>query len=240
MCSSGCLRACFCRSVSCSLVRSLGPACLSLARPSCPPVCALLNWFWALPPGHARSVRQGPCWEPLSAGCCPGCKGVMSEKALRLAQVQGLLVVLSCRCGVVSECVGYRHVDVIREMETRAQTATGWSDTGCVGWQLVSRSMVEEQGFFGAGEGGPAGRRAVENLPTQQLTTTDIERLRANGEGECIICMQAYEQGEHMQRLPCLHAFHLECSRPWFSSQQEGRARHSRPAPSCPVCKHCI
>ena len=102
---------------------------------------------------------------------------------------------------------------------------------------------MDDEGGFLAGEGRPAGRRAGENLPTQQLTAADIERLRANGEGECIICMQSYEQGEHIQRLPCLHAFHLECSRPWFSSQQEGRNRGSRGGmggPSCPVCKHSV
>ena len=114
----------------------------------------------------------------------------------------------------------------------------------CASCQLVSRSMEDEDGLLNASAGSArsSGRRGDENLPTQQLTASDVERLRANAEGECVICMEAYKQGDYVQRLPCLHAFHLECSQPWLRSQQLQRRGRSGGGggPSCPVCKHSL
>ena len=89
---------CDARMLSCPFAPQLMPvpqpgvnAMLLLARSH--PLARFCSPSWS----RAPSPPQEPCWEPLSVGCCPGCKGAMCEKALRLARVQGLLVVRSCR-----------------------------------------------------------------------------------------------------------------------------------------------
>ena len=50
-------------------------------------------------------------------------------------------------------------------------------------------------------------------------------RERLNTSLECVVCQEAFKQGENIRRLPCLHQFHAACVDPWL-------ARHAR----CPLC----
>jgi hypothetical protein len=45
----------------------------------------------------------------------------------------------------------------------------------------------------------------------------------------CAICVSAYEPGDTLRTLPCLHRFHRDCIDPWLSLK-----------PLCPVCKHSV
>ena len=73
------------------------------------------------------------------------------------------------------------------------------------------------------------------------------------------LVVQAYEVGHKVQRLPCLHIFHLDCSEEWMREQKQvftatftcftstkvqiltpEDQQSGSDAPSCPVCKHVI
>jgi hypothetical protein len=41
----------------------------------------------------------------------------------------------------------------------------------------------------------------------------------------CPVCLEKYEAGDEIMRLPCLHPFHGACIREWFKSSKK-----------CPVC----
>ena len=86
-------------------------------------------------------------------------------------------------------------------------------------------------------EGGKRGRGGgcvnLDSLPTQGLSASDVRRLGENGEAECGICLEAFTAGDVVQRLPCLHMFHKECSVLWLESLQTT-------GPSCPLCKHAV
>lgn len=41
-------------------------------------------------------------------------------------------------------------------------------------------------------------------------------------DGECIICMEAYEKGQRLSRLECLCVFHKACIRGWFDRKGNG------------------
>ncbi|CAN0003737.1 unnamed protein product, partial [Discosporangium mesarthrocarpum] len=43
----------------------------------------------------------------------------------------------------------------------------------------------------------------------------------------CAICLDAYEEGEALTALPCRHAFHTACIRPWLTTKSR----------LCPMCK---
>ncbi|GBG73420.1 hypothetical protein CBR_g16136 [Chara braunii] len=43
---------------------------------------------------------------------------------------------------------------------------------------------------------------------------------------ECPVCLEVFETGQSLLRLPCRHLFHIECIRPWF--QNDSR---------CPYCR---
>eukprot|EP00741_Cyanophora_paradoxa_P018412 tig00000204_g17776.t1 len=44
--------------------------------------------------------------------------------------------------------------------------------------------------------------------------------------GECAVCLEAYRGGEMLRVLPCSHAFHEECLKPWFKNEH-----------TCPNCR---
>ena len=46
---------------------------------------------------------------------------------------------------------------------------------------------------------------------------------------QCCICMEVYEKGEQLMRLPCFHAFHAYCSTKWLKMKA-----------CCPVCNERI
>ncbi|KAI9365459.1 hypothetical protein DFJ73DRAFT_619737, partial [Zopfochytrium polystomum] len=41
----------------------------------------------------------------------------------------------------------------------------------------------------------------------------------------CVICLNQYEDGEHLRRLPCLHHFHVKCVDEWLRLNK-----------TCPLC----
>lgn len=57
----------------------------------------------------------------------------------------------------------------------------------------------------------------------------------AKGEGDesdqdaCVVCMDAYKEGDTLKTLPCFHRFHKTCVEPWLQRQK-----------TCPTCKHAI
>jgi hypothetical protein len=59
---------------------------------------------------------------------------------------------------------------------------------------------------------------------TQTLEPTDADRL--NTRGRCVICLDDFESGQRVRRLPCLCTFHVACI-----------DRHLHDNTTCPICR---
>lgn len=92
--------------------------------------------------------------------------------------------------------------------------------------------------LFGPGHSpAKASVETVSALPESRMTAEDVARLRreeaAGGGGgggaskDCSICMDAFEAGDAVRSLPCLHRFHVACVDRWLTQHNA----------SCPVCK---
>lgn len=46
---------------------------------------------------------------------------------------------------------------------------------------------------------------------------------------ECCVCLEDFEEGEHMLVLPCKHFFHAACITQWFQGKN-----------CCPLCKQVV
>ena len=49
-------------------------------------------------------------------------------------------------------------------------------------------------------------------------------------DNSCSICLDPFEEGLQIMRLPCLHVFHRDCIAPWLQQQGVMQA-------CCPLCK---
>ena len=65
---------------------------------------------------------------------------------------------------------------------------------------------------------------SIENGTVEQQRLTAIRALPViswspgcgHGDGECVLCIEAYSEGERLRRLPCNHVFHVECIDQWL------------------------
>ncbi|KAI9289424.1 hypothetical protein BC943DRAFT_73186 [Umbelopsis sp. AD052] len=58
------------------------------------------------------------------------------------------------------------------------------------------------------------------------LNSTNI--AQSQPDAMCVICLDDFDIGEKVRRLPCGHEFHCECIDPWLTIKSA----------SCPLCKH--
>lgn len=63
-------------------------------------------------------------------------------------------------------------------------------------------------------------------LSPQQIVQTSRVINAAEGEGECSICIENFNDGEKVRVLSCGHKYHLPCIDVWLMQH-----------PSCPLCK---
>lgn len=63
---------------------------------------------------------------------------------------------------------------------------------------------------------------------TQMVREEDAGRL-AQQHGRCVICLDAFEAGSTVRRLPCLCVFHVDCA-----------DRHFQQSTTCPVCRTSV
>ena len=74
---------------------------------------------------------------------------------------------------------------------------------------------------------GPSGRRSrsFSNLPlvAKQASKYSLQ----NDKLVCSICLESYEIGEKLRKLPCQHTFHAECVDTWLTKKSG----------TCPLCR---
>lgn len=71
--------------------------------------------------------------------------------------------------------------------------------------------------------------RATLDSCTALMSFTSACRGEDESTVECSICLEAFEEGDTLRLLPCLHRYHARCADEWF-----------RRSPACPICKHGI
>lgn len=67
---------------------------------------------------------------------------------------------------------------------------------------------------------------AGERLSSEEIQALPRIRFRDAQQQCCAICLDSYQQGEFLTRLPCSHAFHVDCIADWL-----------RRASRCPLCR---
>lgn len=76
---------------------------------------------------------------------------------------------------------------------------------------------------------GGSGPDVLDQLPTRRAGAADCQARLADQDAECAVCCEAYQRGDELRTLPCLHAFHKQCIDQWITGGMPG-------ARSCPVC----
>eukprot|EP00879_Flechtneria_rotunda_P001007 GHRR01001143.1.p1 GENE.GHRR01001143.1~~GHRR01001143.1.p1 ORF type:complete len:683 (+),score=290.06 GHRR01001143.1:1311-3359(+) len=127
---------------------------------------------------------------------------------------------------------GFAHFDPI-------SGSTRYEQGGPPSLEALIGAMMGHGMFAGMGEAGGGFRyEDLQNLENVQVTAPAdilealpkskyVEGRKPGDSDTCIICQSPYAAGEELMYLPCLHAFHTDCIKPWL----EG---HSK---KCPVCK---
>ena len=72
----------------------------------------------------------------------------------------------------------------------------------------------------------PTSQNMVSNLQAIKLDEQKLKSLKDKGESNCSICMSEMVVGEDVIFLPCFHAFHDKCIKPWLNQNH-----------FCPVCR---
>lgn len=71
----------------------------------------------------------------------------------------------------------------------------------------------------------PASYRAIQQIPLISITPEDLAEPVNR---ECCVCLESYELGQQVVRLPCAHLFHGSCIRDWLLES----------SCTCPVCRY--
>ena len=69
----------------------------------------------------------------------------------------------------------------------------------------------------------PVSDQIINELP--EITIDSVDKLDGDKK-ECIICLNSFKQGDKALILPCIHIFHKDCIKNWFTTQN-----------TCPICK---
>lgn len=64
----------------------------------------------------------------------------------------------------------------------------------------------------------------VSRLPTEKFDQSSVPS--GSEEAKCCICLEQFQSGNELRRLPCLHSFHAECVDKWLVINN-----------ACPVCR---
>jgi len=70
--------------------------------------------------------------------------------------------------------------------------------------------------------------KRLQQYRANQMLTAHIYNITGNTEITCSICLDIFNPGENVCKLPCNHEFHKSCIDPWIA------ANHA----TCPMCRH--
>jgi len=66
-----------------------------------------------------------------------------------------------------------------------------------------------------------ADETAISLLPTEKWSSSSGQELKS-----CLVCMEDFQEGDELRRLPCFHAFHIGCIDKWLKVNSV-----------CPICR---
>eukprot|EP01065_Artemidia_motanka_P027224 TRINITY_DN3244_c0_g1_i1.p2 TRINITY_DN3244_c0_g1~~TRINITY_DN3244_c0_g1_i1.p2 ORF type:complete len:315 (+),score=90.02 TRINITY_DN3244_c0_g1_i1:159-1103(+) len=207
-------------------------------RVSCPGCEVTLGIGSGVDLEGGASVRCGRCGCPFRPVASPGRAPARARRSI-----------LSCSgCGTLLDAPPGAHVQcsICRRVTTRpaadAPAPPQPHRHALGGGPLLSRhqrgdplvlaQLTDLFHLFAQGQHGPAAASSdgataasINRLPTRPLTKGDLGR---DG-GECLICLEAWEEEAEVRTLPCFHFFHTHCVDQWLG-------RHA----NCPSCKTSI
>lgn len=95
-------------------------------------------------------------------------------------------------------------------MGVRARMSAGAPLDEILGEKAMQEAIVQSQRAH-----------LANNLPREKYNASQHRDIV-----ECELCLEEYQAGDELMRLPCMHAFHACCVSPWLQK-----------AGSCPVCQ---
>jgi hypothetical protein len=122
-----------------------------------------------------------------------------------------------------------RHAQLLSSLYLLASfvsTPTGYSDgeyEDSVGDADMIEHGEDDEAYRGSGFGAvPASAEAIEGLAKAAVEETTKE-------AECAVCMESFQEGDEIRKMPCSHGFHESCISQWL--------RISR---VCPCCRYAL
>merc|ERR1719440_2481330 len=91
----------------------------------------------------------------------------------------------------------------------RPRLSAGDAVSDMVGEKALQQAIIQSQRAH-----------LASNLPREKYNPTQHRDII-----ECELCLEEYNEGDELMRLPCMHAFHANCVSPWLQK-----------AGNCPVC----
>lgn len=86
--------------------------------------------------------------------------------------------------------------------------------------QVIQQLAENDPNRYGAP---PASKRSVQGLPNVVIN----DALVKSDSNSCAVCMNEFEVGLEVKKMPCSHFFHSDCLLPWLELHN-----------SCPVCRY--
>ncbi|KAK4534640.1 hypothetical protein CDCA_CDCA02G0665 [Cyanidium caldarium] len=108
-----------------------------------------------------------------------------------------------------------------RQPAARATRATA-GRTSPSRWELFALNDVLAAAFSRNEGPGPCPHEMLQLLPVHRATPRDLHET-------CAVCLCEYQRGDRLRRLPCMHAFHVDCIDPWLLSDCR-----------CPIDKYSV
>ena len=125
--------------------------------------------------------------------------------------------VMSTMLSVMLKLPEEKHGDLLREIATVARSAGASRMPIVVNIKKEYTIVLDTTEIYDE----------VKPIPASKSSIEALEKVSSNADGECIICMQEFQIGSEVTRMPCSHVYHGDCVVKWLKTSH-----------FCPLCRY--